>query len=87
MVDTSSNKEWEEWQPKSRNGKGTEIDTSPTELVIHGQSFPCINGYCWVDMSALISECYELVSQYKHPYLLTPLQPPVSIGILYLAIM
>ena len=64
VVDTSLDKEWETWQPKSRNGKSTtDVDTVVSSLTLQTQAFPCTNGYCWVDMSALIQECYGLVSQ------------------------
>ena len=62
VVDTSMNKEWEHWQPKLKNGKSADIDTSPQSLTIQDQTFPCAEGYCWVDMSVLIQECYNLVS-------------------------
>ena len=62
VVDTSVNKEWEHWQPKLKNGKSADIDTSPQSLTIQEQAFPCVEGYCWVDMSVLIQECYNLVS-------------------------
>ena len=64
VVDTSHDKEWESWQPKSRNGKSTtEVDTVVPSLTLQSQAFPCTNGYCWVDMSTLIQECYRLVSE------------------------
>ena len=62
-VDTSTNKEWELWKPKPKNDKGSEVDTMATELVVNNQSFPSLNGYCWVDMHALIQECDRLVRQ------------------------
>ena len=63
-VDVSTNKEWELWKPKAKNEKSLEIDTSVMELVVNEQSFPSLNGYCWVDMHALIQECDKLVRQY-----------------------
>ena len=60
-VDTSTDKEWELWNPKPKNDKGSEVDTMATELVVNNQSFPSQNGYCWVDMHALIQECDKLV--------------------------
>jgi hypothetical protein len=59
-IDTSTNKEWELWKPKPKNER-TEVDTMATELVVNSQSFPSLNGYCWVDMHALIQECDKLV--------------------------
>ena len=62
VVDMSINKEWELWQPKYRNGKGgSELDTMVGTLSLQGKCFSCNHGYCWVDMSVLIRECYELV--------------------------
>jgi hypothetical protein len=58
-IDTSTNKEWELWKPKPKNER-TEVDTMATELVVNSQSFPSLNGYCWVDMHALIQECDKL---------------------------
>lgn len=64
VVDTSHNKEWEMWEPKARNGKSsTEVDTVVNSLKLQSQAFPCTNGYCWVDMSVLIHECFNLVSE------------------------
>ena len=33
------------------------------DLVVNNQLFPSLNGYCWVDMHALIQECDRLVSR------------------------
>ena len=66
VVDTSVEKDWENWQPKSKKAKSSEIDTSPMSLIIQGQRFPCVNGHCWVDMSVLIQECFNLVSYFLH---------------------
>lgn len=62
VVDTSTEKEWEHWQPKPKQHRPTEVDMSADGLIIQGQPFPCVNGYSWVDMSVLIEECYEIVS-------------------------
>ena len=64
-IDTSSNKDWEQWQPKAKSDKGSEIDTAASQLEVNGQAFPSFNGYCWVDMNALIQECERLVSRGK----------------------
>ena len=62
VVDTSHDKEWESWQPKSRNGKfTTDVDTVVASLLLQNKSFPCVNGYSWVNMGMLIQECYGMV--------------------------
>lgn len=61
-IDTSTDKEWESWKPKPKNEKGSsEVDTTATDLIVNDQAFPSLNGYCWVDMHALIQECDKLV--------------------------
>lgn len=79
VVDTSHDKEWESWQPKSRNGKSTtDVDTVVVSLMLQNKAFPCSNGYCWVNMGLLIQECYGMVCVVA--LVLSPASPPSRSG-------
>jgi len=79
VVDTSREKDWEQWYPKPKQRHPTEVDLNATDLLIQGQAFTCIDGYCWVDMSVLIEECYGLRVSKADSYWCTHTKSPEGI--------
>ena len=62
VVDVADNNShgWSNWLPATKHMRDGDVDTTIATLVLNGQTFPCYNGYCWVDMNCLVQECVNM---------------------------
>ena len=71
VLDAEGQNSWLQWQPSKTFDHTGEIDASARELSLQGKTFMSFNGFCWVDLQALIEECLAININVRFP----PLSP------------
>ena len=69
VLDAEGQNSWLQWQPSKTFDHTGEIDASARELSLQGKTFLSFNGFCWVDLQALIEECLAININVRFPFL------------------
>ena len=69
VLDAEGQNSWLQWQPSKTFDHTGEIDASARELSLQGKTFMSFNGFCWVDLQALIEECLAININVRFPFL------------------